>query len=170
MYRGGLSKRDEDLNDEIVEEHQNMPKQEMAELKRKVGDFKYALSEVELKQFCHKNGMMYAECDIQELTDPSKMTKPCYFVFTGTKPDKVNSGNDHHWLYLYYDHLFDPAGDKYGVASHIKMVKTHPSQLQNFQSVVCGKLMKIIFRRVYFLFLSTYRSILPCLCLLYERL
>lgn len=138
MMFGGMSKKDQNHTDEIVEDIDEMDTGERKALNKVIKNFDYALSDAELKAFCRKNGMEYNECDLKDLTNT--LTKKTYFVFTGEKMNDVNKGADHHWLYLYYNYLFDPAGSTaYSVPSTVKFIKTHPKQIQAYESVVCGK-------------------------------
>lgn len=136
---GGLAKADVQLNDQIVDDIEEMDVDEKSKLNKVIKDFDYALDNKQLKSFCQKNGIEFHECDLAEIKS-NKLTKKQYFVFSGDKPNAVNSGSDHHWLFLHYNYLFDSAGQTdYSVGSNIKFVKTHPKQLQQYGSVVCGQ-------------------------------
>lgn len=136
---GGLSKAEERVNDDLVEDLDSMESGERKKLNHVIKDFDYALSDNELKAFCSKNKIEYHECDLTDLNS-KKLNKKQYFVFSGFKPDATNAGSDHHWLFLHYNYLFDPAGQtSYKIASDISYVKTHPKALQSIGSVVCGQ-------------------------------
>lgn len=65
------------------------------------------------------------------------------FCYTGDKPNEVNSGNPHHWLYVIGNHIFDSYGkdenNEYKLPEGFKIFKQKPNRLQEYNSDVCGE-------------------------------
>jgi hypothetical protein len=102
------------------------------------------LSDRQLVEFASKIGdsakFSYLDDIIKKYPNLNHET---YFVHTGEKPNENNGGHPGHWLLLHGDKLFDSYG-KYKSYKGLnglglKHLHTVPSQLQAYNSSVCGE-------------------------------
>ena len=84
----------------------------------------------------------YQEYELSELK--SEGMAPYAIVFTGNKKDETNDGNDHHWLALVNNSIFDSYGmgkgekkTQYKLPANIKTFKK--PQFQEYNSDICGE-------------------------------
>lgn len=96
------------------------------------------LDENDLRAFCLKHNFPFSIIDLSQLESAS--AKNC-FIYTGSESDSFNNGYNHHWLFLHGNKLFDSYGkqEHYNLPEFIEPVKTYPSQLQSYNTNVCGE-------------------------------
>jgi hypothetical protein len=109
----------------------------MDSLKPHVFSVKESLSESDLKAWCKKKGLAFNLVDLQNL---DTLQARHAFVFTGEEKDAINKGHDHHWLFIDGRVIFDSYGrDVYNIPEQYEFVVNNPTQLQEYNSTVCGE-------------------------------
>jgi hypothetical protein len=109
-------------------------------------NIKKPMSDVDIKNFCKKNGYAYHMIDLSDLNKNfNDLTEKYYFVFTGNEKNEYNNGNTHHFIFNIGNHYFDSYGniEDLKVPQELSLLKTHPRQLQEFynehKDSVCGE-------------------------------
>ena len=102
---------------------------------------KNIFSNVNIENFLHKHNISANIITLKELNENIDNAEKSCIIFTGDEKDEYNNGYSKHWLGLYGDYLFDSYGYQkdYKLPSSLSFVKTYPSRLQEFDSVVCGE-------------------------------
>jgi hypothetical protein len=128
------------MEEGIKHEVENLDSTSKKQLDKTIFKSSNALTDKDLQQFCSKFKIPYKEITLEQLVT-GKVTPNQAFIFTGEKQDEYNKGTDHHWIYLYFQHLFDSANfHRYNLGNlQVDYVTTTPKQLQEFGSVVCGQ-------------------------------
>ncbi len=102
---------------------------------------KLALSDLDLENWCKENNFSFNVITLDKL---STLKKKASFIHTGRGKNAANGGNENHWMFIYSDIVFDSYG-KYSTyvwpkaGENFVFVETHPKQLQDFESTVCGE-------------------------------
>ena len=127
---------DEQTDAELKKHGDTLPKESV--LDKKIFSTREALSDSDLKSFCHTNSLEYNLIDLNKLHE---LNTRFAFIFTGFDKDEFNKGHNKHWLFVDGTLVFDSYGGKkdYIFPEGFELIQNHPPQLQEFNSTVCGE-------------------------------